>query len=1012
MAHEDVHVHVHNVVPAPIPVTVTETTQTPVTITVTEPAPTPVAVTVTEAAPTPVNVTITQPTQTPVLVTIEGTAAGDAGLLTGSTLASNVVNSSLTSVGTLTSLAVTGLVTAASFSGSHSGSGAFLTGIPNSATTATQLNTASAIVARDTNGNFTAGAITAALTGNASTATTLQTARLINGVSFNGSANITISRLLAQDARTVSVAPSGASAQYATTVLTSWGNNNTPPYADSIVFRSHVDASAGGDNMISIRKDGDFGMRVWRQAFGSSSPFYFFKEVAWTDGSNATGTWTIATTGNAGTATTLATARNINGVSFNGSADITVTAAAGTLTGSTLAAGVTGSSLTSVGTITSGTWSGLFGAVSGANLTSLNATNISSGTIANARTTATNANTASAIVARDASGNFSAGTITAALTGNASTATTLQTARTINGVSFNGSANITVAAAAGTLTGTTLASNVVASSLTSVGTLDSLTVTGTISSNGISNFQSYGVVAGFLAYNRNGGSGHVGFYMTSDVGKIYHSAYGDVMSFNSSGTVTAATFSGAHSGSGASLTGIPNSATTATALNTASAIVARDVSGNFTAGTITAALSGNASTATTLQTARTINGVSFNGSADITIPMTGAAEANALLGTTLATNVVTSSLTSVGALTAGSIASGFGNINIGTNTFTGNGSGLTTLNATNLSSGTVPSARISGSYTGITGIGTIANSPTFISTGTVNGSGADAPVTGLQILNNTANKDAFLTFHVSGDTAGYLGMGGAEGDLVWGGFSYTTNRYRIYHSGNIASLTLPNLTSSGYLSITAASDGNGNIRFSAANPYIKASSYIVMPGGLYVSGGVLYVQGTCNVRGAIGSDTGNFLVNGGSNGVTGWASGGFGSSASTSGYQTIMWNTTFGTIARLTSKRATKDRITPLDNTGTVIDALRPVSFIVCAPEDEETPDEKAWREADVQHGFIAEEVAEVDEGRWAVWEPDEEGGIRPAMWRQHDLIALLVAEVKSLRTRVAALETTGKDVL
>jgi hypothetical protein len=56
---------------------------------------------------------------------------------------------------------------------------------------------------------------------------------------------------------------------------------------------------------------------------------------------------------------------------------------------------------------------------------------------------ATNANTASTIVARDASGNFSAGTITAALTGNASTATTLQTTRTINGTNFNGSANIT-----------------------------------------------------------------------------------------------------------------------------------------------------------------------------------------------------------------------------------------------------------------------------------------------------------------------------------------------------------------------------------------------------------------------------------------------------------------------------------------------------------------------------------------------------------------------------------------
>ena len=54
--------------------------------------------------------------------------------------------------------------------------------------------------------------------------------------------------------------------------------------------------------------------------------------------------------------------------------------------------------------------------------------------------------------------------------------------------------------------------------------------------------------------------------------------------------------------------------------NTASKIVARDASGNFSAGTITAALSGNASTATTLQTARNIGGVSFNGSADINLP--------------------------------------------------------------------------------------------------------------------------------------------------------------------------------------------------------------------------------------------------------------------------------------------------------------------------------------------------------------------------------------------------------
>lgn len=62
--------------------------------------------------------------------------------------------------------------------------------------------------------------------------------------------------------------------------------------------------------------------------------------------------------GNAGTATALQTARNINGVSFNGTADIVVTAAAGTLTGATLAAGVTASSLTGLGTIATGVWQG------------------------------------------------------------------------------------------------------------------------------------------------------------------------------------------------------------------------------------------------------------------------------------------------------------------------------------------------------------------------------------------------------------------------------------------------------------------------------------------------------------------------------------------------------------------------------------------------------------------------------------------------------------------------------
>lgn len=109
-------------------------------------------------------------------------------------------------------------------------------------------------------------------------------------------------------------------------------------------------------------------------------------------------------------------------------------AAAGTLTGSSLNTTVTGSSLTSVGT-----------------LTNLTVTNPIVGSVTGSSTSTT---------------------------GNAATATKLTASKNINGVAFDGSADITVSAAAGTLTGATLNSTVTGSSLTSVGSLVSLEVNG------------------------------------------------------------------------------------------------------------------------------------------------------------------------------------------------------------------------------------------------------------------------------------------------------------------------------------------------------------------------------------------------------------------------------------------------------------------------------------------------------------------------------------------------------
>ena len=71
------------------------------------------------------------------------------------------------------------------------------------------------------------------------------------------------------------------------------------------------------------------------------------------------------------------------------------------------------------------------------------------------------------------------------VSGNAGSATVLATSRNINGVAFDGSAAITVTAAASTLTDTTLNATVVTSSLTSVGTLTSLTSSGAILSTGV-----------------------------------------------------------------------------------------------------------------------------------------------------------------------------------------------------------------------------------------------------------------------------------------------------------------------------------------------------------------------------------------------------------------------------------------------------------------------------------------------------------------------------------------------
>ena len=238
-------------------------------------------------------------------------------------------------------------------------------------------------------------------------------------------------------------------------------------------------------------------------------------------------------------------------------------------------------------------------------------------------------NTANTLALRDGSGNFAAGTITAALTGNASTATALQTARAINGVNFDGTAAITVTADAGTLTGATLAAGVTASSLTSVGTLAGLTVTNPITGSVTgSSGSTTGNAATATALQTARAINGVNFDGTAAI------------------TVTAAasTLTGTTLAAGVTASSLTSVGTLAGL--TVTAPIAGSVTGS------SASTTGNAATATALATGRAINGVTFDGTAAITVT----AAAGTLSGASLASGVTASSLTSVGSLTALTVA--------------------------------------------------------------------------------------------------------------------------------------------------------------------------------------------------------------------------------------------------------------------------------------------------------------------------------------------------------------------
>ena len=517
--------------------------------------------------------------------------------------------------------------------------------------------------------------------------------------------------------------------------------------------------------------------------------------------------------------------------------NVVIAANAANLTGTTLASSIVNSSLTSVGTLSSLGVNGTVTAVnftantgvfagSGANLTNLNASNISSGTLAQARlanssltvngtaislggsgtitanTTqtltlgtyltgtsfnggtavtatvdATTTNTASKVVARDANGSFSANIITATLSGSATSATT-----------------------AGTVT------TAAQPNITSVGTLTSLGVNGTVTA------AAFTANTGVFTGNGSGLSAIAGANVTGTVSSA--------TSATTAGTVTTAAQPNITSvGTLTSLAVTGNAS--AGNLNTAGAVVASTLTSNVATGT---------APLTVTSTTRVSNlNVAYANVADFINASAGTGN-NFIVFANAATGNV-SELTSTG------LTANLSNNSITATTFVGAVSGDlsagTNVNASNISSGTLAQARLANSSLTVNG--------TSISLG---GSGTV-----------TANTTQTLTFSNAGS-------GDASGTTFNGGTARTIS----YNSVGAPSTTGTNASGSWGISVTGSAATAGTVT-TAAQPNITSVGTLT---GLTSSGAVSITNSTAAtsrttgaliVTGGIGASANSFFTN-------------------------------------------------------------------------------------------------------------------------------------------------------
>ena len=413
--------------------------------------------------------------------------------------------------------------------------------------------------------DFVIGTLNQDTTGNAATATALETARTIHGVSFDGTANIDLTEVV-QD-----------------TVGAMFSSNT-----ETGVTVTYQD----GDGTIDV----------------------------------VVGTLNQDTTGNAATATALETARNIGGVSFDGTANINLPGVNTSGSQDTSGNAATATALATARTIHGVSFDGTG---------NIDLSEVIQDTVG--AMFGSNTETGITVTYQDSDGTIDlvVGTLNQDTTGNAATATALETARTIHGVSFDGTANIDLTEVVEDTVGAMVSSNtetgITVTYQDGDGTLDfaiaaaQTTITSLLATD-IKIGEDDQTKVDF------GTANEIHFYADNanqikiTDGAIVPATDNDIDLGTSSvefkdayfdGTVTSDAFAGPLTGN------VTGNADTATALETARNIggVSFDGTANINLpGVNTGGNQNTTGSAATLTTARTIGGVSFDGSANINLP--------------------------------------------------------------------------------------------------------------------------------------------------------------------------------------------------------------------------------------------------------------------------------------------------------------------------------------------------------------------------------------------------------